>query len=588
METKLSFSGYSLIKSKTNETTLEQIRKDLFVKPIENPNFEKINTGFRIYREGKTKIYVPRYYGFTQFGVPKTDVLYGGDPIDVTFHGTLREIQQTTVDSTLQVYAEHGGGLISLDTGLGKTVVALKLIELVKVKTLVVVHAQFLLDQWVERIKQYLPDARIGKIQQNKIEYLNCDICVGMIQSITKRDYPEECLKSFGHLIIDECFPYRQHIITEQGGMKIGSIYTLWKNKEELPLVLSFNEHTGKTEFKKITYAWKKYNERLLKINYKRCNINYKRSNLLCTENHKILTPTGYIPAIELKIGDFIKCSYGNVKITCIEKVKNKTKSVYDIEVQDNHNFMCGTSVTMGGPIVHNCHHICSKTFSSIFSKIQTKYMVGLSATPDRKDGLTKVIYWFLGPQIVKIKRETNKPTIKFVVNDASDYIEKFNKIGKINSPIMITDLTTKEPRNEIIIEIIQDCIKEGRKILVLSERRNHCEYFKARLDRLGLHSGLYLGGMKAVFRNETVNQDIILGTYQASGEGFDVPELDTLILATPKSDVEQAVGRILRQINQNEPTVFDIVDPFSIFKGQYYKRRKFYKSNEFKLISLL
>ena len=89
---------------------------------------------------------------------------------------------------------------------------------------------------------------------------------------------------------------------------------------------------------------------------------------------------------------------------------------------------------------------------------------------------------------------------------------------------------------------------------------------------------------MKTKNREESVNSSVILGTYQASGEGFDVPELDTLILATPKSDVEQAVGRILRQKNANEPLVFDIVDSFSLFKGQYYKRRKFYKNNEFKI----
>ena len=57
---------------------------------------------------------------------------------------------------------------------------------------------------------------------------------------------------------------------------------------------------------------------------------------------------------------------------------------------------------------------------SSIFFKVQTKYMVGLSATPERKDGLSRVIYWFLGPQIVFIKRETGKPRIKFVINDIS------------------------------------------------------------------------------------------------------------------------------------------------------------------------
>ena len=87
---------------------------------------------------------------------------------------------------------------------------------------------------------------------------------------------------------------------------------------------------------------------------------------------------------------------------------------------------------------------------------------------------------------------------------------------------------------------------------------------------------------MKTLDRETTTNCRVILGTYQAAGEGFDVADLDTLILATPKSDVQQAVGRILRQKNENAPLVIDIVDQFSIFKAQYFKRRKFYRTSEF------
>ena len=92
--------------------------------------------------------------------------------------------------------------------------------------------------------------------------------------------------------------------------------------------------------------------------------------------------------------------------------------------------------------------------------------------------------------------------------------------------------------------------------------------------------AGQYVGGMTTSQRENSKEQRIILGTYQASGEGFDVAALDTLILATPRSDVKQAIGRILRQKNPKEPLVIDIVDAFSVFNGQYYKRRKFYKNN--------
>jgi hypothetical protein len=211
--------------------------------------------------------------------------------------------------------------------------------------------------------------------------------------------------------------------------------------------------------------------------------------------------------------------------------------------------------------------------------------MLGLSATPERKDGLSKVIYYFLGPQIVDIKRTSDKPAVDFVFNDSvSEYQEKYTKQGKVNIPAMITDLTMCKYRNEIILNEIQKYLSESRKIQVQTHRRMHCEYLNNKLESLGINSGVYLGGMKMSIRNENVKKDVILGTYQASGEGFDVPELDTLILSTPRSDVEQAVGRILRQKNKNDPVVFDIVDNFSIFRGQYYIRKKFYKNSNYEV----
>ena len=427
METSICKLGYSIKLKNLPPHFLNNIKSELHVKPIDNPNFGS-SESFPIYRISKSKIYLPRYYGITNYGTAPSSL---GLPqeINLSFEGTLRDIQEQTIKETINNYNLHGGGLVSLDTGLGKTVVALKLISLMKVKTLIIVHAEFLLEQWIERIKQFLPDARVGVIRQDRCEYQDTDIIVGMIQSITKREnYPKETFDGLGQLIVDEC------------------------------------------------------------------------------------------------------------------------------------------------------HHLGSKTFSSIFFKIQTKYMLGLSATPERKDGLSKVIYWFLGPQIVYIKRESDKPSIRFVFNDTENYIEQFNRLGKLNNPTMITDLTIKKERNQLIINTIK-IYSPGRKILILSDRREHCEFIDAQLKLLGISSGLYLGGMKTDQRALSVKCDVIIGTYQASGEGFDVPELDTLILSTPKSDVQQAVGRILRQKNKNEPIVIDIVDSFSIFKAQYYKRRKFYKS---------
>ena len=577
MDSEICDKGYKISLKSLPPHFLENIRQELTVKPLENPNFPSNESAYPVYRISKNSIYLPRYYGIEKYNEPKKITLPEGDSINLEFKGTLRDIQQQAIDATMLGFEERGLSFISLDTGLGKTVVALKLISLMKVKSLIIVHAEFLLEQWKARIQQYLPDARIGIIRQELCENENVDISIGMIQKIVKREYSPSFFKSYGLTTIDECIPFHQCVLTINGPIKIGILYNSWKNGIKLPLVLSYNEDADISEYKSITWCWEKSNDDLLLIFFKfDKNIN----SFQCTENHKIYTPYGYIPASQLFIGDKL---FGNnlilMEITSIEKIKNQTPFVYDIEVEDNHNFIVCSKYGIG-PIVHNCHHISSKTFSSIFYKVQTKYMVGLSATPERKDGLSKVIYWFLGPQTITIKRETDKPSIKFIHTDTSDFIEQFNRLGKLNNPTMITDLSKQKTRNELIINTIKSL--KGRKILVLSDRRDHCDYLLTQLTDIS--AGVYLGGMKTKDREETVNCSVILGTYQAAGEGFDVPELDTLILATPKSDVEQAVGRILRQKNKNEPIVIDIVDSFSIFKGQYYKRRKFYKSCEFKI----
>ena len=576
MDTELSTKGYKLALKTIPPHFLENIRRELNVKPLENPNFPTKDQAFPVYRLSKTSVYLPRFYGIEKYNKPKTVTVPPGETIALTFNGTLRDIQEQTITATLKTFEEHGGGVISLDTGLGKTVVALKLIELMKVKTIIVVHAEFLLEQWVSRIKQFLPDARIGIIRQERCEIEDVDITVAMIQTVINRDYPTAFFDNFGMIQIDECLPFHQYISTENGMMKIGELYNSWNNGNVLPQVLSYNDKTFQFEYKTITYAWKRQNYQLLRIYY--FDIFFE-----CTENHLVLLYSGqYTEAKNLKINDKIMSNCDYITITSIYKIKNIIGDVYDIEVEDNHNFICCDVNCKIGPVVHNCHHIAAKSFSSLFYKVQTKYMVGLSATPERKDGLSKVLYWFLGPQIITIKRETNKPSIKFIFNETTGYIEEFNKLGKINNPTMITNLTKQQPRNEMIIKTIKSFPE--RKILVLSVRREHCENILNLLKHHNVSAGLYLGGMSTINREETTNCRVIIGTYQASGEGFDVPELDTLILATPKSDVEQAVGRILRQKNPNEPLVIDIVDQFSIFNGQYYKRRKFYKNNQFEM----
>lgn len=199
----LGKKGYSILKS--NLSTKEQlyIRDELSVKAY-IPKSPVQPEPFTIYRESPNKFYLPRYFGQDTFGDFSENKLPLGDDIDIEFTGDLREYQINIVNKYINFVKESGGGLLDVDPGKGKTVMGLYIIAKLKKKTLVIVHKSFLLNQWIERIQQFLPNARVGKIQGQIVDIENKDIVIGMLQSLSQKEYPENLFDSFGLSIYDE------------------------------------------------------------------------------------------------------------------------------------------------------------------------------------------------------------------------------------------------------------------------------------------------------------------------------------------------------------------------------------------------
>ena len=441
-QTYLSKRGYSIVKTNYTSQFLNELRRDLTVKPFINSGYGAEASPFPVYAESKRKLYLPKFYGIKKLGMPKNIKLNEGVEIDVDFPLSLKPKQEPIVDAYINaVKSNGGGGIISVPCGYGKTVLALYIAHKLKLKTLVVVHKEFLLNQWKERIKQFLPDATIGRIQANKVDILGKDIVIGMLQSISMKEYPEGTFDQFGFVIYDEC------------------------------------------------------------------------------------------------------------------------------------------------------HHLGAEVFSKALLKTNCKYTLGLSATPKRADGLSKVFEWYLGPIVYSIKKrdkeDVNINMIYYNKHDVKYNKEILNFKQKPNSSSMINQICDYLPRTIMIVNEIIVCCTEKRKILVLSDRREHLKTIKAFLDKQDTYtSGFYLGGMKPKDLEETEEKDVILGTFMMASEGFDCKyPLNTIFLTSPKSNIEQAVGRILRQEASKRthiPLVVDIVDDFSLFSKQANKREKFYKKNKY------
>lgn len=245
LSTYLGPKGFTIKKSELSITLQNKIKDDLTVKPHTHgcpaTGDQKM---YSVYRESTGKIYVPLYYGIKHFDNPKEIKINTGTSINLTFNGTLREKQTNVVDT----YMSHinngnkpfGGGLLELPCAFGKTVLALNIISSVKRKTLIIVHKEFLMNQWIERIEQFLPEAKIGKIQGQIIDIDNKDIVIGMLQSLSMKEYPSYVFESFGLTVIDEV----HHISSETFSKSLFKIVTTYT----LGLSATMNRKDGTTK----------------------------------------------------------------------------------------------------------------------------------------------------------------------------------------------------------------------------------------------------------------------------------------------------------------------------------------------------
>ena len=242
---------------------------------------------------------------------------------------------------------------------------------------------------------------------------------------------------------------------------------------------------------------------------------------------------------------------------------------------------------SFGFTIVDECHHISSEVFSRALPKLTSTYSLGLSATPKRQDGMTKIFLWFLGPMLFTatsdIKKKIDVRVIQYKNFDKEYCKEEITVGGQLCYPRMINNITNYERRTYLIIELIRRLIDNDKKILILSNRRNHLTRIHELVTQLNIATvGFYVGGMKQKDLDISETKQILLGTYSMSSEGMDIPDLDALILASPKSNIIQSIGRILRKKHITYPIVYDIVDQFSKFPNQYIKRRTHYRKMKY------
>jgi superfamily II DNA or RNA helicase len=445
-------NGYTIPKSvfescsNSNSQELIFLRESLTLEPKKDgycPTTAVAAVSFPVFRENASKIYLPQFYGIERYGMPKNKLSFGDD-ISVPFVKPIRDYQEAIID----VYLRHishskeqrertGGGILEVPCGRGKTVMGLKIISILSKKTLILVHKEFLMNQWIERIAEFLPAARVGKIQGPVFDIVEKDIVIGMIQSLYDRTFPTDAFSSFGLTIIDEV------------------------------------------------------------------------------------------------------------------------------------------------------HRIGSEEFSKTLFKTITRCMLGISATVERKDGLTCLLYHFIGPKIYSEERKDDT----VVEVRAIEYIhpqEEYNVVaydykGNVQYSTMVSKISNFVPRSQFLVQIIRDLIRAqpDQQIMVLSHIRALLTFLHDHLacpsENERIDVGYYVGGMKKEALEATERKKVVLATYAMAAEALDIKTLNTLVMVSPKTDIIQSVGRILR-MKADGKVIVDIVDTHDVFQNQWKKRRAYYK----------
>lgn len=243
-----------------------------------------------------------------------------------------------------------------------------------------------------------------------------------------------------------------------------------------------------------------------------------------------------------------------------------------------------------------------SKMFQRVINNIKARYKFGLTATPDRSDGMIKSMYAYIGLNEegkFEATHKVDKSKIKTIISEHkrfeidsgyNDFNMRrlYNYSGQIEFNKLITELSTNHSRTDKIIDNIVKCHEEGRKQAVLSLRVEHCEEFVAKLNKEGIKAVLCTGKTKDKDRNAILNQDIewdvIVSTFALFKEGISINELDTMHLTLPVNDkatTVQCAGRVERYMdNKKQPIVFDYVDvDIPYCEKKYTNRRRSLKS---------
>lgn len=549
--------GVSIPLSKLNNTQIQQIQKKLTIRiKVSIPGKRSYIQTTNNYIKDRKYIFVPRWYAIN------TNLSFGNllkndfKPIDYNYVGKLFPYQQTIIDYLVNNYYNpnsilKGSGCcnLKLGTGLGKTYIAMNLINLLKLPTLIITHNSYMLGQWKRALQNMFPYEEIGEYHGKCKNIQN--ITIGIINSCRK----------------DKMKIPKDSLYVDKEGNKI--------NNPELFVDLKINRVKRTIDISKHPNK----NKQLIYDRLKNIKTRLRQLYDFINEEDNIT---------DLDVEDYIFLDKFS------RKLRTAIKETDDLIETKSDNFYNN----FGFIIFDELHGYTGAVDRKIFTNSQSICMLGLSASLDMKEyPMLKYIIDRVGP-IVDYKEipGINIDDVKF---NADVHVIEYSNTDKYNQRVLNADGVTmylptakilvKDPnRNKLILEKLLS-IKD-HNIFVLTIFREHVlELYRIISKHLPVMAPELtedeivniMGGATIDEIDKKTDKKIIISTYKYSGTGISIDRMTALIVAAPiKKEILQVAGRIFRinkEFNNIRRKIIDINDVRSSLKTQFNTRRSEY-----------
>ena len=570
----LGKKGYTIPKEYLHPDDKKFLYKDLYVKPVvAGANYGPASaeeTAFPVYRENDKKIYIPRFYGQERYGLPsKTDIEPGLD-IDLEFSKSIRDYQENIIG----IYTKHvdtpickggifagGGGILEVPCGrgkcLGKNSPVLMFDGTIKMVQDIVIGDVLMGDDSTPRHVLSLAKGRekMYKVTDLSSPIVNISYVVNSSHILSLR---EPCSKTTVDMSIAKYLKtykekkwrgyrvpiyinykhnqaYIQDFIKKHGNRNVfigmPDLYTDIVHIARLcgyKVVLHDETHISLLKTNDLSYDISVIemeeddyygfeidgNHRFVLgdltvthntvMGLKIISLLHKKTLILV---HKEFLMNQWIE----RINEFLPgAKIGKIQAQVMD-IDNKDIVIGMIQTLYDKDYPGNTFSSFGLTIIDEVHRIGSEQFSKTLTKIVTPYMLGISATVDRKDQLTKVLYMFIGNKIYTEARKDEDPVcVRGIVYNTSD--TQFNEVeydwkGTPKYSTMISKLCEFGPRSDFIVRVIGDLVIENHEnqIMILAHNRSLLTYLHDAISyRKIAEVGYYVGGMKQSALQET------------------------------------------------------------------------------------